>query len=63
MSTLKTGVKGSMPVTGTNPDRSPGRVALVRLAAMGLQGSANDDSVMVWFYANVRARFIDRAIR
>jgi hypothetical protein len=38
-----------MPVTGTKPDLRPGLVTLVRFDAMGLQGSANDDSVTVWF--------------
>lgn len=47
MRTLKTGVNGSMPVTGTKPDFKPGRVGLVRFAARGMQGAANDDSVIV----------------
>ena len=55
-STLKTGVKGSIPVTGTKPDFRPGRVGVVKLAAIGLQGAANDDSVIVWFCTIVRAR-------
>ena len=53
-STLKTGVNGSMPVTGTKPDFRPGRVGEVRLAAMGVHGAAKDDSVIVWFCTAIR---------
>lgn len=36
-------------VTGTKPDFWPGRVSEVKLAAIGTQGSAKEDSVTVWF--------------
>lgn len=47
--TLYTGVKLSLPETGTKPDFKPGRVGVVRLLATALHGSAKLDSVMVWF--------------
>jgi hypothetical protein len=45
--TLYTGVNSWLAITGTNPDLRPGRVGVVRLAAMGLQGWAKLDSVTV----------------
>lgn len=50
-STLYTGVKASVPVTGTKPECRPGRVADVKLLARGLHGSAKLDSLTVWFWS------------
>jgi hypothetical protein len=42
-----------VPVIGTKPDLRPGRVLEVRFADRGLQGSAKEDSVIVWFWRHV----------
>lgn len=49
MSMLYTFMSVSIGPTGTKPDRCPGLESEVRFFARGLQGSAKDDSVTVWF--------------